>query len=97
MVLGAGAGDLQGPQQRGQPTGDFPVRLVHESVQQAGAIGIAASGRIHHRAGLHRRNVQPPVADPDDGALRAAGDDQRPHPRGDLRGGETGLLLEQTG
>src|SRR3989304_7964976 len=52
VILPAAAGDLDRAEQRGQASGGLPVPALLDAVQQAGAIGIAASGRVEQRGRL---------------------------------------------
>ena len=55
VVLRAAVRDLDRAHHRGEPAGVRPVPAVRDAVEQAGAIGVAAAGRIDHRCRLARR------------------------------------------
>ena len=46
MVLGTVMLDLDGAQKGGNTPGGLPVKLIHKSIQEPGAIGITTARRI---------------------------------------------------
>src|SRR3990172_9358145 len=77
VILSAAAGDLDRAEQRGQASGGLPVPALLDAVQQAGAIGIAASGRVEQRGRLGAGDDDLLAVGVDGRAFAAAGDDER--------------------
>src|SRR6056297_722147 len=77
VVLGAVVLNLDGSHEGRQASDGLPVHVVHEAIEQAGAIGVAATGGVvdggHRDRGDVRAHVGPGV---DHRALPALGDDQ---------------------
>src|SRR5690349_7492167 len=95
MVLRAARLDLDGPHERGNMSGGRPVEPVQQAVDESGAVGIAATGGVDHRARLHARDLDCAVARVDGGAGRAVRDDEGRDPLDQLAGLPAGLLLYQ--
>src|SRR5687768_11363664 len=57
VVLRAAHRDLDGAHERGDTPRGFPIETAKDAVNQAGAIGVAAPGRIEHFPGLGAGNL----------------------------------------
>ncbi len=66
-------------------------------MQQTGAIGIAAAGRVNDGFGFRRGDGVLLAVGVDERAVRTERDDQRPHAIGDLGQGLAGFVLQQLG
>ena len=62
MVLCAARLDFYSPHERGNMSGGRPVEPVQQAVDESGAVGIAATGGVDHRARLHARDLDDPLA-----------------------------------
>src|SRR5690606_21474894 len=67
---------LDGSQERGDSARGLPIQAVHEPVNEAGAIGIAAARGIDDGGDLGRGNVDLTLAGVDHRALGAARHDE---------------------
>src|SRR5574343_2085303 len=96
VVLAAAMGDLDRPHDRRQAAGRRPVQAIGDTVEQAGAIGIAAAGRVDDLVGLDAGDVVA-LAGIDFGAFATTGNDQRLHFAGQLLQAAPGAVAEQFG
>src|SRR5688500_5701564 len=95
MVLRAPMRDLDRPHDRAQFTRRGPVPALREAVEEPGAIGVAAAGRIGERLCRNARNLVALPAGEDERAFRAERDDQRFQVPGEVLEPAAGLFLEQ--
>src|SRR6185437_6742887 len=64
-------------------------------MQQAGAVGIAATRWVDHRRGPRARDLELPILGVDARSFRSARDDERLDPQCQVPYRPTGLLLQQ--
>src|SRR5512134_2249520 len=85
VVLCAAHRDLDGAHERCNAPRGFPVEPAKNAVNQAGAIGIAATGRIEHSPRLGAGTLVSAAVRMNGGTLAAARDDERFHVLHDVR------------
>ena len=95
MVLPATAGDLERAEQRSQPSGSLPVPALLDAMQQPGAIGVAAAGRVEQCGRLGAGNDDLLAARVDGRSFAAARDDEGARQLGELLDLFAGLVLQQ--
>lgn len=95
MVLRAALRDLERAHQRGELAGPAPVPAGADTVKQAGAIGVAATGRVENRIRLDAGNADAIAAGVNLRTVAAERDDQRLDHGADLGQRLAGALAQQ--
>lgn len=75
--------------------GGLPILALHQALQQAGAVGVPATGGVNHLPGRGGGDVNLPALCVDDRPGAAAGDHQGLHQIQDRAGVQTGLVRHQ--
>src|ERR1700722_18791769 len=95
VVLSAADLDLDRTQERGDPSGRLPIKAVNETMNEAGAIGVPATGRIDDRPRRGARDHKLAIPGVDQRAFRPARHDECLHVLKNLRHRPAGLLLHE--
>src|SRR5688572_33399410 len=72
MILRSRMRDLERPEERGNPTGGFPVEPLHQPVDQPGPVSVTAARGIEHGVGAGGRDRDLVAVRIADVAVRAA-------------------------
>src|SRR3990172_9500508 len=97
VILGAMMRDLDGTDERGDAAGGFPVHAAPQAIEQAGAIGVTATGRVGDLGNRYHRDFDHAPVGINAGAARAERDDQSLHVSCQFAQGFLGAFLHKFG